>query len=94
MAKIEDLATPEWLERLKKESPELLGLLHRDPTEDEIRLWLEQAEENRNDLILFKLRYHRSGLRKHMLQYLELRMSCGYIEKVPIPGWLLLAGKS
>jgi hypothetical protein len=82
-------ATEKWVKGL---DPELTGNIGRLPTEEERKAWAEASENNKMGLMAAKIRYLRSKLESHMLAYLELRQSCGYIEGVAVPNWLFRAG--
>ena len=82
-------ATDEWIAGL---DPKLTGQIGRPPTDEEIAKWRRLSEYRKDDLVIWKMRYSRSGLRSHMLKYLELRQQCGFIEGVPVPKWLMYAG--
>ncbi len=72
--------------------PELTGQIGRPPTPEEHALWMRAASKAQHELVRRKLKYLRSRLRSHLIDYLELRQSLGYVEGVAIPRWLMAAG--
>ena len=89
----ERYADQAWVVGMERTNPSLVGLIGRPPTRGERREWERLSQKNREELVLRKVRYLKSGLKSHMLRYLELRRDCGYIEGVPVPRWLMNAGK-
>lgn len=88
-----EIATQEWAERLKERNPALTGGIGRPPTRQEIRRWDRQSKKKKQRLIAKKLRYMSEPTKTNMISYLKLRQSCGYVEGVPVPKWLMQADK-
>jgi hypothetical protein len=80
-----DFADDHWSSRLPGK---LTGNLGRKPTKTELRVWKIKSTIRKRELIRLKAHYLATGRKLDMIAYFELRVSCGYIEGVPIPKWL------